>query len=147
MRHIRSTAESKKGVVGCRCRHNIKGLIGRGTTRAENAQGTSTQSHTSPSILVDVEKPLPPVCAPKRSFLKPFQEVGGRSCTRGQASTCQKRQLTRIVNLPKPSTYQNRQLIRTLNFGRREEQRQEAVAKVEQRSKMVTTLQTLIVIE
>jgi len=31
-------------------------LNGRGTTRAEDAQGTPTQSHISPSILVYEEK-------------------------------------------------------------------------------------------
>jgi len=30
----------------------LRDLAGRGTTRAEDAQGTPTQSHTSPSVLV-----------------------------------------------------------------------------------------------
>ena len=36
------------------------GLVGsgRGTARAENAQGTPTQSHISPSVLVHEEQPL-----------------------------------------------------------------------------------------
>ena len=39
----------------------ITRAVGRGTTRAEDAQGTPTQSHTSPSILVyeDSTPPLP----------------------------------------------------------------------------------------
>jgi len=32
------------------------GLVGRGAARAENAHGTPTQSHTSPSILVYEEE-------------------------------------------------------------------------------------------
>jgi len=35
------------------------GLVGRGTARAEDAQGTPTQSHISPSILVYEDKPRP----------------------------------------------------------------------------------------
>ena len=34
-------------------------LSGRGTTRAEDAQGTPTQSHISPSILVYEDKVVP----------------------------------------------------------------------------------------
>ena len=33
-------------------------ISGRGTTRAEDAQGTPTQSHTSPSILVYADKSI-----------------------------------------------------------------------------------------
>ena len=36
----------------CRCLANSVDLSGRGTARAENAQGTPTQSHISPSMLV-----------------------------------------------------------------------------------------------
>ena len=43
--------------VGCTCRYLAwklidSGLVGGGTTRAEDAQGTPTQSHILPSILV-----------------------------------------------------------------------------------------------
>ena len=36
----------------------------RGTTRAEDAQGTPTQSHISPSILVYEDTPEPPKAVP-----------------------------------------------------------------------------------
>ena len=38
--------------MGSVLRVNPRGLTGRGTTRAEDAQGTPNQSHMSPSILV-----------------------------------------------------------------------------------------------
>ena len=51
--------------VAVRVRHTLlidSGLVGatdgRGATRAEDAQGTPTQSHTSPSIQVYEHKPL-----------------------------------------------------------------------------------------
>jgi len=36
----------------------LNGFSGRGAARAEDAQGTPTQSHTSPSILVYEEKTI-----------------------------------------------------------------------------------------
>ena len=57
---------------------------GRGTTRAEDAQGTPTQSHTSPSILVYedecIEAPRESeinLQTPRSSETNPYEEISG----------------------------------------------------------------------
>ena len=62
---------------------SMPSAYGRGTTRAEDAQGTPTQSHTSPSILVyeDIQHPhgvlvdIPESRRPSRPLSRPSRPV------------------------------------------------------------------------
>ena len=58
-----STQRSTRGNMA-KSDHLSVGLSGRGTTRAEDAQGTPTQSHMSPSILVYEENSYVPTVLP-----------------------------------------------------------------------------------
>ena len=55
-----------------------EGFIGRGTTRAEDAQGTTTQSHIPPSLLVHEEEKKKSTARRSRNLLS-FASIPPRS--------------------------------------------------------------------
>jgi len=77
------------GAINVQIIHALKLVLGRGTARAEDAQGTPTQSHISPSILVyedytDASKPLTSSMHGGRGVAG--ERAGGVSHGHGQAA-------------------------------------------------------------